>query len=477
MSTRSFPDLPDESVRDALLAALLSSSDRPVVLVDAQLAVVYANSAEPDPELVASGSRSLAAGLREAAKKALDDRQPARVETAGFVLELRPIAEARLLVLATPRPLGGLRDAEFLATVSHELRTPLNAILGWAHVLRKRSYPDESYRRGLDVITRNAKAQAQIVEDLLDVSRIATGKLLLERVPADVGESLRAAAQLLRPVAEARGVTLDVRVADGEVMVEGDPERLRQIAWNLLSNAIKYSTRGGNVVAEVTRDASEVVLAVRDHGVGIDLARVPHLFDHLQRAGHASAARDEGGLGLGLPIVRRLAELHGGTVRAESAGLGQGSVFSLVLPIRDAPAVSEERFPESMPLSGVRILVVDDEPDARELIALLLEEQGADVAAAASAGEAMASLLARPVDVLLSDIGMPGEDGYALIRRVRAHENAELARVPALALTAYARADDARKAFLAGYQMHVPKPAEPSTLVGVIRHLAGKQLP
>ena len=367
---------------------------------------------------------------------------------------------------------------EFLGTVSHELRTPLTAILGWAHILRKKRRDDPELGRGLAIIERNAKTQAQIIEDILDVSRIISGKLRIDLKPLDVRPSLRAALDVVRPGAEAREIKLELEIADelGEVLADAD--RLQQVVWNLLSNAVKFTPKGGTITVRAERVGSSAKISVRDTGKGIAPEFLPHVFERFQQA-DSSTSRAHAGLGLGLSIVRHIVELHGGAVRAESAGRGKGATFSVEVPLHVAAAPGEGRasvplLPADGPrLDGMRVLVVDDEPDARELIAMVLADQGATVTTAASAEEAMLSLVRAPPDVLVSDIGMPGEDGYALIRRVRALKE-DVSRLPAIALTAYARADDARKAFLAGFHMHVAKPVEPKTLVGVVFDLGGR---
>ena len=294
---------------------------------------------------------------------------------------------------------------------------------------------------------------------------------------------IRAALEVVRPAAEAKGIELSTTIAPGAA-VSGDPDRLQQVAWNLLSNAVKFTPEGGRVEIALARDGAAALIAVRDSGRGIDPEVLPHVFERFWQA-DSSPTRRHGGLGLGLAIVRHLVELHGGSVRAESLGAGHGATFTVRLPAReDAPTAEGEEVPllrESVPsdpaafrarLDGLRVLVVDDEADARELVATMLSSAGASVATAGSTDEALAALDREVPDVLVSDVGMPGEDGHALLRRVRASRR--LCRVPAVALTAYAGADDARRAVLAGFHTHMPKPAEPAMLTAVVASLAGK---
>lgn len=366
---------------------------------------------------------------------------------------------------------------DFLGTVSHELRTPLTAILGWAHILKKKRDAD-SIERGIDVIERNAKSQAQIIEDVLDVSRIISGKLRIDLRAVDLAPAARGAVEAVRPLAEAREIKLETYFEPELGLVLGDVDRMQQVVWNLLSNAIKFSSKGGRVELRVERTEAATRIVVRDAGKGIDREFLPHVFERFRQA-DSSASRAHAGLGLGLSIVRHIVELHGGTVRAESDGKGKGATLTVEVPLLAQPRPAEARIsqpisPEGPRLDGLKVLVVDDEPDTRELIAMILADQGADVTTASSVAEAMKSLLASRPDVLVSDIGMPGEDGYALIRKVRALED-DLARIPAIALTAYARADDARKAFLAGFQMHVAKPIEPAALTAVVFDVGGRE--
>ncbi|MEZ0266515.1 MAG: GAF domain-containing protein [Phycisphaerae bacterium] len=378
---------------------------------------------------------------------------------------------------------------EFLATLSHELRTPLNAILGWAQVLRSDGTTADDQAQGLEVIERNARAQTRIIEDLLDMSRIISGKVRLDVQRVDLAPVVRAAIETVQPTADARGVRVQAILDPAARPVSGDPGRLQQVFWNLLSNAIKFTPRGGRVQVLLGRVNSHLEVSVTDTGEGIRPEFLPHVFDRFRQA-DASTTRRHGGLGLGLAIVKQLVELHGGSVRAKSAGPGAGATFIVALPLTvvdAAPAPDDEpgerRHPAQggaadlgtcVKIAGMRVLVVDDEPDARALLARVLEGCEARVRTAGSADEALALLAAERPDVLVSDIGMPGEDGYALIRKVRSLGPDRGGAVPAIALTAYARAEDRMRAVLAGFQMHVAKPVEPAELITMVASLGGR---
>jgi PAS domain S-box-containing protein len=372
-----------------------------------------------------------------------------------------------------------LKD-EFLATLSHELRTPLTAILGWARVLLRKHDDVPLLLRALEAIERNAVAQAQIVDDLLDMSRIISGTMRLEVRPTDLAAVVDAALDSVRPSADARGVRL-VRVLEAPAgAVPADPGRLQQVVWNLLTNAVKFTPRGGQVEVRLRRLDSHLELIVADSGSGIAPEFLPHVFDRFRQA-DSSPTRSHGGLGLGLSIVKQLVEMHGGSVQAASAGTDLGATFTVRLPLSPPGAGADPQHavpppPSAPPLSlaGVRVLVVDDEPDARALLAHLLGERGAQVQTAASADEALQALAQRPPDVLVSDIGMPGRDGYALMRELRALPAAAGGATPAIALTAFARSEDRTRAMLAGYQLHVAKPIEPEELVAALASLAGR---
>jgi PAS domain S-box-containing protein len=375
-----------------------------------------------------------------------------------------------------------LKD-EFLATVSHELRTPLTAILGWAHLLRMGKLEDEGSLKALETIERNARSQAQLIDDLLDVSRVITGKLRLDIRVIDPNLFIESAIEAVRPAAEAKGIRVQKIIDTGVVSVSGDPVRLQQVVWNLLSNSIKFTPKGGRVQIRLERVNSHIEIAVSDTGSGITPEFLPHVFDRFRQADQQTT-RQHGGMGLGLAIVRHLVELHGGNVRAESPGEGKGATFTVVLPVapvyqsNDAEERTHPAARDTLPsyecpdrLDGLKVLIVDDEPDTRELLKMVLAQCGAEVKAARSVAEALEAMITDAPDLLISDIGMPDEDGYELIRRVRELPIECGKRVPAIALTAYARVEDRMQALKAGYQMHVPKPVELAELVAVAASL------
>ena len=370
---------------------------------------------------------------------------------------------------------------EFLATVSHELRTPLNAILGWSSLLRGRG-ADREAQKGLEVIHRNALSQARLIDDILDVSRIITGKLLLETKPADLAAIAAEAVEAARPSATAKNIEIDLtRPAEGSFL-EADPDRLRQVVWNLVSNAVKFTGRGGSVRIVIERRDSQLALTVVDTGSGIEPAFLPHVFDRFRQA-DSSTTRATSGLGLGLAIVRHIVELHGGTVAAFSEGLGKGASFTIQLPIRAVFSAEpsretredvrhEEIRLDPPSLEGVRVLVVDDQDDAREMLAAALAGAGGEVETAASVADAFAALVRSRPDVLVSDIGMPDEDGYSLIDRLRRLGASDGGAIPAVAVTAYTRAEDRTRALDAGFTTHIGKPVSPDELIGVVASLA-----
>jgi PAS domain S-box-containing protein len=375
---------------------------------------------------------------------------------------------------------------EFLANLSHELRTPLNAVLGWAQLLRVNPSPAD-IAEGVQIIERNARAQMQIIEDLLDMSRIISGKVRLHVQRLDLSEVVEAAIETMRPAAEAKGVRLQTVLDALAGPVSGDPSRLQQVFWNLLSNALKFTPKGGRVQVIVERVNSHLEVSVIDTGEGIAPDFLPHVFDRF-RQGDAGTTRRHGGLGLGLSIVKQLVELHGGSVRVKSGGIGLGSTFIVSLPLTvvhpEPEPEKERRHPVAgaMPMmtdpcadiQGVRVLVVDDEPDARALVRRLLEDCKAIVTTAESADEALQRLTSNPPEVLVSDIGMAGQDGYGLIKRVRALGREKHGDVPAIALTAYARPEDRIKAMLAGFDQHLVKPVEPAELITMVAVLSGR---
>jgi signal transduction histidine kinase len=377
---------------------------------------------------------------------------------------------------------GNRAKDEFLAVVSHELRTPLTPILSWTRLLGGGKLDGAATRRALESIERNVKSQAQLVEDLLDVSRIIAGKVRLDMQQVELGALLEGAVDSTHPAADAKGIRVQTLIDPRAGAVAGDPQRLQQVLWNLLSNAIKFTPKGGRVQVQLRRINSHLEVSVSDTGQGIKPEFLPHVFDRFRQA-DSSSKRVHGGLGLGLAIVRHIVELHGGRVRAESAGEGQGATFTVELPlslIRTAAGSARVHpasegaltFAPTTSLAAVRILVVDDEPDTLETLQHVLATCGAEVRAALSAEEALAILAEWTPDLLVSDIGMPGEDGYQLIRQVRALAPERGGQIPALALTAYARVEDRLKVLGAGFQMHVAKPIEPAELVAVVGSLA-----
>jgi len=374
-----------------------------------------------------------------------------------------------------------LKD-EFLTTVSHELRTPLTAMLGWVQMLRAGSLPPDKRVRALETVERNARAQAQLIDDLLDVSRILSGKLRLEVAPVDVGPIVQEALDSVRPAADAKGVRIQAAL-DSLSTVMGDAQRLQQVVWNLLSNAVKFTPRGGRVQVFVERRDSSVELTVADTGKGIAIDFLPHVFERFRQA-DASTTRAQGGLGLGLSIVKHLVEAHGGSLSVASEGPGRGATFVVRLPLSVAvrqaaeipPRLDTPAFTEGLQcppeLEGLSILVLDDEEDTREFLKALLEGCKARVATAASAEEGLRTFKAERPRLIISDIGMPGADGYLFIQWIRALSAAEGGRTPAVALTAYTRTEDRLRGLVAGFNNHVPKPVEPLELLAVLASLA-----
>ena len=379
-----------------------------------------------------------------------------------------------------------LKD-EFLAMLSHELRTPLTAILGWSKMLMDGHVAEETRAGALASIYRNARSQAQLIEDLLDISRIITGRLRIEARPVDLASVVEAAVASVRPTAQTKSLTIEAKLDPLAGAVSGDPDRLQQVVWNLLTNAVKFTPKGGLVEVRLARAGSQVEIAVSDTGQGIEPDFLPHVFDRFRQA-DSSTTRRHSGLGLGLAIVHHLVELHGGAARAESAGRGQGSTFRVVLPCAACELSGEEVGEESpaanangasaalTSLEGLKVLAVDDDADARQLIDEILSRCGAQVRTAASASKALEALRLWMPDVLLSDIGMPDGDGYTLIERVRALPTEHGGATPAAALTAYASAEDRARVLSSGYQAHLAKPIEPARLSALVAQLAGRSI-
>ena len=395
------------------------------------------------------------------------------------------IEEERAILLNSERAARERAEAasrakdEFVAMISHEIRSPLNAILGWAQMLRQGTLDQAATTNALESIERNARAQAQLVSDLLDISRVITGKLRINARPVDITNSLDSALESVRPAADAKQIHIEVDRELYATVVTGDADRLQQVFWNLLSNAVKFTPRGGRVDVKVARVESQLEIAVSDTGAGISEEFLPFIFDRFTQA-DTTTARRHAGLGLGLAIVRHIIELHGGTVSAESQGVGKGATFRITLPVRalQPPARDHDAtlgtpagsLADDIALDSVRVMIVDDEAETRELLKIMLASHGADVTVCASGTEALHQINEWQPQIIVSDIGMPAMDGYAFMKKVRSLDS-ELRNVPAIALTAYARAEDRMRALAAGFQMHVPKPVEASELVMVIASL------
>ena len=400
-------------------------------------------------------------------------------EPQGFSLVVRDITERTRLERDLRRRAEELSDAnrakeDFLATLSHELRTPLNAMLGWTRLLRMGKLDAAGRTRALETIERNAHIQEQLIADILDVSRIVTGKLRLELRPIELAPVIEAALDAVRPAAAAKGIHLEADM-DYKGTVLGDPDRLQQVVWNLVSNAIKFTPAGGRVGVSLSRGGPSAVIKVSDTGEGIASELLPFIFDRFTQ-GDVSVTRPHGGLGLGLSIVRHIVESHGGKVVAQSEGHGRGAVFAVHLPVRALQLTTVHEDTHVQPLNGLKVLVVDDDSDARESVSLALAQWGARTAAVGSAREAFQMLGDFKPDVLVSDIDMPDEDGCSFIRRVRSLSQHGLAAVPAVALTGYAQPEDQQRALMAGFQKFVPKPVHVDELASVVKTLADRRI-
>ena len=427
----------------------------------------------------------LATGIAAQAAVAIDNaRLYERVKKGSQEREV--LLEAERAARAEAERASRLKD-DFLATLSHELRTPLNAILGWSQILRAKAIADADLAEGLDVIERNTRVQTQLIEDLLDMSRIVSGKIRLDVQEVDISDVIKAAVASVRHSADVKDIRLQVVLDPLAGPVRGDPARLQQCFWNLLSNAVKFTPKQGKIQVTLERVNSHLEVCVIDNGQGISPEFLPHLFERFRQA-DASTTRRHGGLGLGLSIVKHLVELHGGTVRAKSAGEGKGSTFCIELPLMVVRSVEQSK-PRSHPrsyqaseaaidhpsLAGITVLAVDDEADARLLIKRVLENCGARVLLAASSEEALDLLKQNRPNMIISDIGMPGEDGYAFIHKVRLLSDEQGGNIPAAALTAFARAEDRTRALRAGFQTHVAKPVEPVELSAVVASLTSRR--
>jgi PAS domain S-box-containing protein len=409
----------------------------------------------------------------------ISERRRVEVERQTATLDRERLLDSERVARAEAERANRIKD-DFMAMVSHELRTPLNAILGWARILLDDPGEELRLRQGLEVIERNTRIQAQLISDLLDISRIVSGKLRLEIQPVSLAVVIDDAVQTVQAAAQAKGIELTREVPDELGPAVGDPARLQQAVWNLLSNAIKFTPKGGRVSVTLRPVDSEAEITVSDNGIGIRADALPYVFERF-RQGEAMTTRRFGGLGLGLAIVKQLVELHGGQVRAESAGEGKGASFTLRLPLASArvPALPTLEtsgrgaiLQDGGSLDNVRVLVVEDDPDTRDLVERLLREHRAEVVTAASAQDALAALAATSPDILVSDIGLPEMDGYELIQTIRRRDAAAGGRIPAVALTAFARSEDRTRALRAGYQAHVAKPVEPAELVATVASIA-----
>ena len=423
----------------------------------------------PNPGVFHARDERLIAGLAAHAAIAVDNAHL-----------YREAQEARAFAEAASR----VKD-EFLATLSHELRTPLTAIIGWAHLLKDGQLAHDEIGKAVDTIIRNANAQNQIIDELLDVSRIVTGKLQLDLKPVEIGSVVKAAIETVTPAANAKSILIQLIQDPAGSVIVGDPDRLQQVFWNLLSNAVKFTPKNGRVQVTVQSIGSRVEVAVADTGAGIDAAFMPYVFNRFSQR-DSSSTRSVRGLGLGLAIARQLVELHGGSIHAESPGIGLGSTFTVKLPRSPVTLTASDSGvysqadkivgPEEVSdLAGIRVLIVEDDDDARALVEKVLTGQGAFVKAVSCARDALAVLEKDGIDVLLSDIEMPGTDGYQLIKELRLRPSQQGGSVPAAALTAYARTEDRLRALRAGFQLHLAKPVQPSELIAVVASLATRR--
>jgi signal transduction histidine kinase/DNA-binding response OmpR family regulator len=444
------------------------ADERLAVTLSTQVAVAYENA-----RLYTEAQRHASDLQQEIAEREQAEEERARM----LVREQAARAEAEA---------ANRTKDEFLATLSHELRTPLTAILGWSHLLKTNKFDEKSTNRALETIERNARSQSQLIDDLLDVSRIITGKLRLDVRPLELVPIVEAVIDSARPAADAKTIRFEVELDESASHVMGDATRLQQVIWNLFSNAVKFTPEGGQVQVRLERDDAYARIIVSDSGQGINPQFLPVIFDRFRQA-DGSTTRKHGGLGLGLAIARHLVEMHGGTIHAHSEGLNKGAIFTVTLPLlttsrshADAVKLSSSSDANknqslncSPVLDGLRILVVDDEADTRDLILTVLKQCGADVRSSESAADALAQFQEWSPDMLISDIGLPGEDGYSLLKKVR-ELNGQSATIPAVALTAYATPEDRDRVLSAGFQMHIAKPVEPEELLTIIANIAGR---
>jgi signal transduction histidine kinase/DNA-binding response OmpR family regulator len=444
------------------------SDERLAVTLATQVAVAYENA-----RLYAESQSHTIELQQEVAERKLAEEERAQM----LIREQAARAEAEQ---------ANRTKDEFLATLSHELRTPLTAILGWSHLLQTKTLDQENMERALETIERNARSQSQLIDDLLDVSRIITGKLRIDMRPVELIPIIEAAIDSMRPTAQAKSIKFEVTCDKTASHVSGDSNRLQQIVWNLFSNAVKFTPEGGRINVSLERHGEHAQIAISDTGQGIDARFLPFIFDRFRQA-DGSTTRKYGGLGLGLAIVRHLVELHGGTIKVRSDGVGQGATFTVLLPLKadngkldvgtELSTIEIEDADHSVhcapALDGLRILVVDDEADTRELIAAVLVQCGAEVKSAGSAAEALAALKVWAADLIVSDIGMPEEDGYSLIKKVR-QPGHQYSQIPAVALTAYASIEDQTRVLSAGFQIHIAKPVEPDELIAKIANVISR---
>jgi PAS domain S-box-containing protein len=461
LSVRSYLAVPVISRSNLVIGGLFFGHSRPGVFNDRTERLIAGLAAQA---AVAVDNARLYEDLQNAAK------------------ERERLLEAERAARAEAERISLMKD-EFLATISHELRTPLTAILGWSQLIQTGNVSAEDLALGVETIARNARAQTQLIEDLLDMSRIIAGKVRLDVQRTDPASVVDAAIASIRPSTEAKGIRLRTILDPQAGPVSGDPGRLQQVVWNLLSNAVKFTPKGGSIDVVLERINSHVEITVSDSGIGIRPEFLPHAFERFRQA-DSSTTRNFGGLGLGLSIVKQLVELHGGFVRVASEGEGRGATFTVGLPVAPIRDVSERDHPttsklpwldcETLNLGGVKVLIVDDEPDSRELIRRALAQCDVDVVVASSADEGLSLLQSEKPEILISDIGMPECDGYQFIRRVRELALGEGGQTPAIALTAFARSEDRTRAMLAGYQVHVAKPIEARELLATVASLVNR---
>ena len=526
MAISALRDISDRRKAEAKFRALLESAPDAMVIVDrnGRIAIVNAQTeqmfgyrrdellGQPVEVLVplpyrsrhgqhrqhyveAAHARPMGAGLElfalrkngtqfpvEISLSPLETEEGLLVASAIRDISARKRAEAerdRLLQERTAHAEASRVKDEFLATLSHELRTPLNAILGWTSLLLKEPGFEGKTRHALQTVLRNARAQTQLIEDLLDLSRVVTGKLMIEPQPIDLGEVVNAAIDVVRPAADAKRITIDVDADLTSYLTLGDEDRMRQAVWNVLSNAVKFTADGGSITVRLERGERTIRVQVSDTGVGIAPDFLPHVFDRFRQA-DSSMTRQHGGLGLGLAIVRSIVEAHGGSVVARSEGVGRGAVFTIDVPAprasvraaRPPRAIASAAEETGARLDGIRVLLVDDAADERELFSAVLATQGAIVETASGASDALSIAAQFAPDVIVSDIAMPGEDGYVFLKRLRESVDLRLADVPTIAVTAHARAEDRDRALAAGFQMYVSKPVQPDRLVSAVASAA-----